>query len=48
MLMELPQHTYPNQMNKLVAEVVVDFIKQQATIAPVLEQRMVDVGRRDP
>lgn len=48
MLMELPQHTYPNQMNKLVSEIVVDFIKQQATIAPVLEERMVDVGRRDP
>ncbi len=48
MLTELPQQNYPNQMNKLVAEVVVDYIKQQQQVAPVIEGRLVDVGRTMP
>lgn len=48
MLMELTQQTYPNQMNKLVSEVVVDFIKQQTKIAPELEGRLEDLGRPTP
>lgn len=48
MLTELPQLNYPNQMNKLVAEVVVDYIKQQHQIAPEVEGRLQDLGRNTP
>lgn len=45
---DLPQQNYSNQMNKLVAEVVVDYIKGQKVIAPVLEQRLVNRARSQP
>lgn len=48
MLAELPQLTYPNQMNKLATEVVVDYIKQQQQIAPALERRLSDLGQATP
>lgn len=48
MLVELTQQTYANQMNKLVAEVVVDYIKQQTNIAPALEGRLQDLRRPAP
>jgi 5'-nucleotidase/UDP-sugar diphosphatase len=47
-LVDLPQLNYSNQMNKLIAEVVVDYIKQQKTIAPVIEQRLVNRARSQP
>lgn len=47
-LVDLPQLNYSNQMNKLIAEVVVDYIKQQKTIAPVVEQRLVNRARSQP
>lgn len=47
-LVDLPQLNYSNQMNKLIAEVVVDFIKQQKTIAPVVEGRLVNRARSQP
>jgi 5'-nucleotidase / UDP-sugar diphosphatase len=42
---DLPQLNYSNQMNKLVAEVVVDYIKLQKNIAPVAENRLVNKAR---
>lgn len=48
MLTELAQQNYPNQMNKLVSEVVVDYIKQRQQIAPELEGRLIDLGRATP
>ncbi|MFN6969891.1 MAG: bifunctional metallophosphatase/5'-nucleotidase [Rheinheimera sp.] len=47
-LVDLPQLNYSNQMNKLIAEVVVDYIKQQKTIAPVVEGRLVNRARSQP
>jgi 2',3'-cyclic-nucleotide 2'-phosphodiesterase (5'-nucleotidase family) len=47
-LVELPQLNYSNQMNKLIAEVVVDYIKMQKNIAPVLQQRLVNTARSQP
>jgi len=47
-LVDLPQLNYSNQMNKLIAEVVVDYIKLQKNIAPVLEQRLVNRARSQP
>lgn len=42
---DLPQLNYSNQMNKLIAEVVVDYIKLQKNIAPVAENRLVNKAR---
>lgn len=47
-LVDLPQLNYSNQMNKLIAEVVVDYIKQQKNIAPTLQQRLVNRSRSQP
>ncbi len=41
-LVDLPPLNYSNQMNKLIAEVVVDYIKLQKTIAPISQQRLIN------
>ena len=47
-LVDLPLLNYSNQMNKLIAEVVVDYIKLQKNIAPTVQQRLVNRAGSQP
>lgn len=47
-LVDVPQLNYSNQMNKLIAEVVVDYIKQQKNIAPTIQQRLINRAGSQP